>query len=152
MGRAWVGICEENCHLRDHFVWVLVFLYKVWCKLLGEAIHNQFAECVTRHNDSSGSCSGRDLLITLCGFWYLCTKFDENWFIRLDLAHVGICEENWSSQRSLCLGFAISAQILIKLIYSSGSCSGRDLWRKLIISEITLCGFWYFCTKFDENC
>ena len=34
---------------------------------------------------------------------------------------------------------------------SSASCSGRDLWRKLIISEITLTGFCYFCTNFDKT-
>ena len=105
MGRAWVGICEENRssykyfnldlnsfvhngtktyrvvwivlmwgfvkkidHLRDHFVWILIFFNTIGWKLIY----------------SSRSC-------------YFCTNFDENLSIRLDLAKVEICEEYRSS-------------------------------------------------------
>ena len=64
----------------------------------------------------SGSCSGRDLWrkfiisdIALAHYYYLCTLYDETWSICLDLAWVGICEENWSSQRSLSLRTVTSA-------------------------------------------
>ncbi len=71
--------------------------------------------------DTSGYCSSRDSWrkliisdITHARHCYSCTLCDETWSICLDIARVGICEENWSSQTSLLLDIVTCVHYVMK--------------------------------------
>ena len=92
-------------HLTWCFVGIFLFMFKTWWQPMY----------------ASRYCSGRDLWRqsttwddASSGYFYFCSKLDDNQSIRLDIARVGIWEENRQPERTIHLDIAISGHIYMK--------------------------------------